>query len=57
MLQYLKMTLGVRKLQVFELCSFQIVLTLPSAVFVVYWWIVPESVRWLISKGRYDQAK
>ena len=35
----------------------QIVLTAPSIVFLTYWWIVPESVRWLIRKGKYDQAK
>ena len=35
----------------------QLVLTAPSIVFLTYWWIVPESVRWLIHKGKYDQAK
>ena len=35
----------------------QLVLTAPSIVFLTYWWIVPESVRWLIRKGKYDQAK
>ena len=28
----------------------QIVLTLPSLLFLSYWWVVPESVRWEISK-------
>ena len=28
----------------------QIVLTLPSLLFLSYWWVVPESVRWQISK-------
>ena len=35
----------------------QIVLTLPTAIFVVYWWIIPESVRWLISKEKYEEAR
>ena len=35
----------------------QIVLTVPTVVFVSYWWVMPESVRWLIRKGRYEQAK
>ena len=28
----------------------QIVLTIPSLLFLSYWWVVPESVRWQISK-------
>ena len=28
------------------------VLTLPSVLFLSYWWIVPESVRWQLSTGR-----
>jgi hypothetical protein len=28
------------------------VLTLPTVVFLSYWWLVPESVRWLIAKER-----
>jgi len=35
----------------------QIVLTLPSILFLSYWWIVPESVRWQLSNGRYEEAK
>ncbi len=35
----------------------QIVITLPTVVFVSYWWFMPESVRWLISKGKYTEAK
>merc|ERR1719278_135154 len=35
----------------------QIVLTLPSLLFLSYWWVVPESVRWQISKGQYSEAK
>ena len=32
-------------------------LSLPCLVFLSYWWIVPESVRWLITSGQYSQAK
>ena len=35
----------------------QIALTLPCILFLSYWWIVAESVRWQISEGRYEEAK
>ena len=37
--------------------SLQIVLSAPCILFLSYWWIVPESVRWQISNGEYDKAK
>ncbi len=32
-------------------------LTLPTVVFVSYWWLMPESIRWLISKEKFDEAR
>ncbi|XP_039610118.1 solute carrier family 22 member 13b [Polypterus senegalus] len=35
----------------------QLVLSLPAAVLVVYYWILPESARWLLTQGRTEEAK
>lgn len=34
----------------------QIALTLPGLLFMCYYWFVPESARWLISKNRKEEA-
>ncbi|XP_066300934.1 organic cation transporter protein-like [Branchiostoma lanceolatum] len=34
----------------------QLAITLPSAVFILSWWLVPESQRWLVAKGRLEEA-
>ncbi|XP_016952790.1 organic cation transporter protein [Drosophila biarmipes] len=34
----------------------QIALTLPGLLFICYYWIIPESARWLLLKGRQEQA-
>ncbi|KRX40102.1 Organic cation transporter 1, partial [Trichinella murrelli] len=33
-----------------------IVTSAPSAVYLIFWWIIPESPRWLLLKKRYGQA-
>ncbi|KAF5290279.1 hypothetical protein FQR65_LT11613 [Abscondita terminalis] len=35
----------------------QIALTLPGGLFFCYWWFIPESARWLLTKGRIEEAK
>ncbi|GIY28981.1 hypothetical protein CDAR_79151 [Caerostris darwini] len=42
----------VRKWRVLEL-----VISVPAAILLVYYWLLPESVRWLISKGKHSKAK
>lgn len=34
-----------------------LVLYAPQLLTIFYYWLVPESVRWYMSKGRYDQAE
>ncbi|EFA00131.1 organic cation transporter protein [Tribolium castaneum] len=35
----------------------QLALTLPGLVFFCYWWLIPESSRWLINQNRVEEAK
>ncbi|GFG37619.1 hypothetical protein Cfor_12698, partial [Coptotermes formosanus] len=35
----------------------QAALSAPGIIFLCYWWFVPESARWLITKGRGAEAK
>ncbi|GJQ67658.1 Orct [Trypoxylus dichotomus] len=35
----------------------QIAITVPGLLFFCYWWFIPESARWLITKNRIDDAK
>uniref|UniRef100_U5EU46 Putative synaptic vesicle transporter svop n=1 Tax=Corethrella appendiculata TaxID=1370023 RepID=U5EU46_9DIPT len=36
--------------------SLQIVISLPTLLFLLYWKIAPESIRWLIANGKIDEA-
>ncbi|XP_028981769.1 organic cation transporter protein isoform X2 [Diachasma alloeum] len=37
--------------------TLQIAITIPSFAFLVYWWFIPESARWLLTKGKVEEAK
>ncbi|XP_019865363.1 organic cation transporter protein isoform X2 [Aethina tumida] len=37
--------------------SLQLALTLPGLIFICYWFIIPESTRWLVAKNRITEAK
>ncbi|CAL1547500.1 unnamed protein product [Lymnaea stagnalis] len=35
----------------------ELAITLPAVLFGVYWWLLPESIPWLLSQGRDDEAE
>nr|XP_023017401.1 organic cation transporter protein-like [Leptinotarsa decemlineata] len=35
----------------------QFALTIPGVIFLSYWWFIPESARWLLSKNKTTEAK
>ncbi|XP_068085602.1 organic cation transporter protein [Anabrus simplex] len=37
--------------------TLQISVTVPGALFLCYWWFIPESARWLMSEGRMEETK
>ncbi|CAG9539950.1 unnamed protein product [Cercopithifilaria johnstoni] len=34
----------------------QLAISLPALIFMCYWWIVPESARWLVTQHKYKEA-
>nr|KAG5705621.1 hypothetical protein BaRGS_034819 [Batillaria attramentaria] len=34
----------------------EVAITAPALLFVIYWWFLPESVRWLLSRSKHEEA-
>ncbi|XP_078666890.1 organic cation transporter protein-like [Branchiostoma floridae x Branchiostoma belcheri] len=34
----------------------QVIITVPTLLFISFWWLIPESPRWLISRSRHKEA-
>jgi len=34
----------------------QVALTIPGVIFLLYWWFIPESTRWLLANNRKEEA-
>ncbi|GAV03917.1 hypothetical protein RvY_14281 [Ramazzottius varieornatus] len=57
----LALTLGVISLAgvawlIRDWVQLQLAVTLPFVVFLGYWWFLPESPRWLLSQGKFDET-
>ncbi|XP_026752930.2 organic cation transporter protein-like [Galleria mellonella] len=52
-----QVTLGLTAWAVQQWRSLLLVLYLPQFLIISYYWILPESIRWLINKGRHDEAE
>ncbi|KAI6224937.1 Organic cation transporter protein [Aphelenchoides besseyi] len=51
-----QMTLGVLAYYIRDYQYLQLAIAAPALVFLSYWWLVPESARWLVSQRRYNDA-
>jgi len=50
-------TVGLAYLIPYDWRLLQAVYSVPALLCIVYWWIAPESVRWLVARGRNEEAR
>ncbi|KAI6229142.1 Organic cation transporter protein [Aphelenchoides fujianensis] len=51
-----QMSLGLLAYFIRDYQYLQLAIAAPALVFLTYWWLVPESARWLVSQRRYNDA-
>ncbi|CAI5445911.1 unnamed protein product [Caenorhabditis angaria] len=51
-----QIALGVIAIFVTNYAHLHLILAIPTLIFISYWWLVPESLRWLVSKQYYEKA-
>lgn len=50
------MIMGVMAIFITDWRLYQMSITLPGVIFLTYWWIIPESVRWLLTQNKMQKA-
>ncbi|CAJ0587679.1 unnamed protein product, partial [Mesorhabditis spiculigera] len=48
--------LGVLSYYITDFRLLHLAITGPTVIFLTYWWIVPESIRWLITMSKFEDA-
>ncbi|CAD5226168.1 unnamed protein product [Bursaphelenchus xylophilus] len=51
-----QMFLGITAYFIRDYQYLQLAISVPALVFLSYWWLIPESARWLVSQRRYEDA-
>lgn len=51
-----QMILGLLAFTIRDYRFLQLSIAAPALIFLSYWWLIPESARWLFSQKRYDEA-
>lgn len=50
------MLMGVMAFFITDWRHYQMAITFPGLIFLAYWWIIPESTRWLLANNRKCKA-
>ncbi|CAD5218745.1 unnamed protein product [Bursaphelenchus okinawaensis] len=51
-----QMFLGIMAYYLRDYQHLQLAISAPAIVFISYWWLIPESARWLVSQKRFEDA-
>uniref|UniRef100_A0A0N5AN00 MFS domain-containing protein n=1 Tax=Syphacia muris TaxID=451379 RepID=A0A0N5AN00_9BILA len=51
-----QVVLGLLAYHIRDYQVLQLAISMPILIFISYWWLIPESARWLVSLKRYNEA-